>query len=183
MARSNNQARKLTDKAVLFIVEYLKDMNGAAAAIRAGYAPKRAEQTAYLLLRDPRIKAEIDKELAARVTRTKLEADEVLMQIAHAVRLDPRKLVHPVTGRPLGLHELDDATAAAVSGFEYDELTGKTKIRFVPKMEAIEKAMKHMGLYERDNKQKADSEIAQLMAAIHGANPRLRVKDDDGGKS
>ena len=39
--------RKLTPKQKRFVAEYLKDFNGTQAAIRAGFSPKRAAETAY----------------------------------------------------------------------------------------------------------------------------------------
>ena len=42
----------LTDKQKRFCEEYLIDLNATQAAIRAGYSPKTAEQTASRLLRN-----------------------------------------------------------------------------------------------------------------------------------
>jgi phage terminase small subunit len=42
-----------------FVAEYLKDGNATQAYIRAGYAPRGAQQSASKLLRDPRIEAAI----------------------------------------------------------------------------------------------------------------------------
>lgn len=54
-------ARYLDDREAQFTREYLKDMNGTQAAIRAGYKPgvnnSSAAVQASRLLRDPRIKA------------------------------------------------------------------------------------------------------------------------------
>ncbi len=41
---------KLTPKQLRFVAEYLVDLNGTQAAIRAGYSAKTAEQMAYQLL-------------------------------------------------------------------------------------------------------------------------------------
>jgi hypothetical protein len=63
---------RLTPKQERFVSEYLKDLNGAAAAVRAGYSPKTADRQAYALLRKP----EISKVLAAAETQ-RLEENKV----------------------------------------------------------------------------------------------------------
>lgn len=59
---------RLTIRQELFLTEYLKDRNGKAAAIRAGYKPENAEVTASRNIRHPVIAAKIreNTELAKR---------------------------------------------------------------------------------------------------------------------
>ena len=64
---------------------------------------------------------------------------------------DQRKLYN-ADGTPKSIHELDDATAAAVSGVDPD--TGA--IKTYDALRALDMAMKHVGLYEKDNHQKAE---------------------------
>ena len=45
-ARIAAAARPLTDRQRAFVLEYLRDLNGTQAAIRAGYAGDRAASTA-----------------------------------------------------------------------------------------------------------------------------------------
>lgn len=49
-------------------------------------------------------------------------------------------------------HELDPVTRAAVASFKIDEY-GRIEYKFWDKNTALEKAMKHLGLYEADNQQ------------------------------
>ena len=56
-ARIAEAARPLTDRQRAFVLEYLRDLNGTQAAIRAGYAGDRAASTASRLLRKPEIRA------------------------------------------------------------------------------------------------------------------------------
>lgn len=55
-ARIADAARPLTDRQRAFVLEYLRDLNGTQAAIRAGYAEDRAASTASRLLRKPEIR-------------------------------------------------------------------------------------------------------------------------------
>ena len=51
------EAKKaITDKQKRFVREWLVDMNGTRAAIRAGYSEKSAAQTASRLMRDPAVR-------------------------------------------------------------------------------------------------------------------------------
>ena len=52
---------KITAKQQRFIEEYVVDLCGTKAAIRAGYAEDFAQQQASQMLRKPHIKAEIEK--------------------------------------------------------------------------------------------------------------------------
>ncbi|MDB5453531.1 MAG: BcepC6B, partial [Caulobacteraceae bacterium] len=65
----------LTDRQRLFVEEYLVDLNLAAAARRAGYAPSTAHSPDGLL--SPAVHAAIDGALAARAERTRVTADRV----------------------------------------------------------------------------------------------------------
>lgn len=53
-------------KRLRFVDEYLIDLNGAEAAVRAGYSAKRAKQTAYDLLQRDDVQAAITAKQAAR---------------------------------------------------------------------------------------------------------------------
>lgn len=48
--------RAITDKQKRFVREWLADMNGTRAAIRAGYSEKSAAQTASRLMKDPAVR-------------------------------------------------------------------------------------------------------------------------------
>ena len=73
---------KLNDKQRLFVHEYLVDLNGKQAAIRAGYAPKNAEITASKLLRLVKVKKVIDAEIEKQTKKIDITAEKVLQEIA-----------------------------------------------------------------------------------------------------
>lgn len=52
---------KLTDKQLLFIQEYMIDLNATQAAIRSGYSEKTAQRIGSENLSKPLIKAEIER--------------------------------------------------------------------------------------------------------------------------
>ena len=72
----------MTQQQEAFAREYCVDMNGAAAARRAGYNPANAKQTAYVLLRDPEIRARVDELLGIRETVSVPEVVRELKKVA-----------------------------------------------------------------------------------------------------
>ena len=81
-------ARKLTARAQRFAAEYILDLNGTQAAIRAGYAKKRAAEMAYQLLQDSRVIDLIADLQATRSERTRIDADYVLHRLAEIDQMD-----------------------------------------------------------------------------------------------
>lgn len=71
----------MTPKREAFVREYLIDLNATQAAIRAGYATKRADAIGYDLLRMPEIAAAIQAAMDARAERVQRTADDVLRDI------------------------------------------------------------------------------------------------------
>lgn len=65
----------------LFIQEYLVDMNGTQAAIRAGYKGKNHDAIANQLLRIPWVVSEINAAMKKREQRTQITADRVLRKL------------------------------------------------------------------------------------------------------
>jgi len=72
---------KLTPKQELFITEYLIDSNATAAAIRAGYSKRSANNIGPDNLLKPIIRVEIDKRLKERALSNGITAEYVLQGI------------------------------------------------------------------------------------------------------
>jgi phage terminase small subunit len=107
--------KKLTNKQAAFVREYLKDSNGAQAAIRAGYSPKRADAIAYENLRKPEIAKVLTEAQAAIAKKTETEAEWVRRRLkeeaddfsefaSHSARIRALELV----GKINGVFEIDN---------------------------------------------------------------------------
>ena len=83
-----------------------------------------------------------------------LDVTRVLREVAMLAHSDIGNIMH-ADGKVKLPHELDPVTRAAIASFEIDEF-GRIKYKFWDKNAALEKAMKHLGQYEVDNKQKAE---------------------------
>jgi phage terminase small subunit len=83
----------LTPRQQRFVEEYLCDLNGKQAAIRAGYSPKTAEVQAAQTLRIPKVQAALSAALARRSQRTAITQDTVLRELAVLAQSDIRDYV------------------------------------------------------------------------------------------
>ncbi len=151
----------------LFVEAYISNGgNGKQAAIAAGFAPKAAAQQASRLLTDANVSQLIRERSQKLAQKMELTTERTLREVARLAYFDPRKLLDN-TGRPKPLHELDDDTAAAVAGIDVEDKLNPPdpgckertssivlKYRMADKNAALDKAMKHLGLFKEDNKQK-----------------------------
>jgi len=73
---------ELTPKQARFAEEYVKDLNGTRAAIRAGYSANSADAQASTLLTNPRVGTAIAELKRKRSLKTAITAERVLKEIA-----------------------------------------------------------------------------------------------------
>lgn len=79
--RYGRAADGLTIKERRFVEEYPVDWNGTQAAIRAGYSPKSAKDTAYELIRKPKIVDALTALMAKQSERTEISRKWVLAKL------------------------------------------------------------------------------------------------------
>lgn len=79
---------ELTGKRARFVDEYLIDLNGTQAAIRAGYSGKTANEQASRLLTNVSVQAQLQKRMQDRQQRTEINADYVLKRLVEIDQLD-----------------------------------------------------------------------------------------------
>jgi len=147
---------ELTDQQQLFVDEYLIDINGTQAAIRAGYAPKNADVKASKLLRIAKVRAAVDKALAERSKRTGVNQDRVIQELAKIAFADMGTFVswdkNGITLTKSDTLSRDDTAAVSeISEVEIDNggFTKKsTKIKLHSKESALEKLGKHLGMFK-----------------------------------
>src|SRR5688572_14102051 len=112
---------ELTDKQRKFCEEYLIDLNGAQAAIRAGYSQKTAKEIASENLTKPNIQVYLAERQRELQQATGITSKRVLEEYAKVAFLDIRKF-YTVDGSLKSIHDLDDESAGALAGVEvYEE--------------------------------------------------------------
>lgn len=114
-----------------------------------------------------------DRKISARVKSLQAAAAEIAVDEAVEIARENLRLsksrisgiMHP-DGRVKLPHELDPETEAAIASFKIDEY-GRIEYKFWDKNSALERASKILGLFEKDNKQKADP-LAALLKELGG---------------
>lgn len=176
-------SRPISPKQARFVAEYLVDLNASKAAIRAGYSPKTAGSQAFDLLKKPEIVAEVERQRQIHAEKTGLSVERVLKEAMRLAFFDIRKLVDK-DGNPLPLNQLDDDTAAAIQGLDVASVgnaemgVGQVlKYKIADKNSAIERLFKHLGLFEKDNKQNNPGDaMAAFVAELSARGSRLPTK-------
>ena len=138
---------KLTPRQQRFVDEYLIDLNGTQAAIRAGYSQKTANQIAAEYLAKPNIAHTVAVAMAARSARTGVTQDRVVRELARIAFVDPTKVVDFCTGmiKP-NLTEDDRAALAGVKVKDGDSGTER-EVKLADKLKALELLGKHLNLF------------------------------------
>ena len=124
----------LNEKQKQFCEEYIIDLNGTQAAIRAGYSAKTANEQAAQLLAKLSIQEYIQKIKNKRSERVKYSQDELMRDILE------------VKNRCMQANPVLDKEGNETGIWKFDS-NGANK--------ALDMLAKHVGFYETDNKQKA----------------------------
>lgn len=153
------------------------EIRGNATACYQKIQPRASASTARKkgqeYLNHPIVQAHLAERAEKIGAEADITQDRVLREIARIGLFDPRKLFDNV-GNPLPITELDDDTAAAIAGIkvktissDQDEVGAIVEYKLADKNSALEKLMKHLGGYEKDNAQKAKS-LQELIDEVRG---------------
>jgi len=184
--RAGTSAASSEQRRLLFVELYIANGgNGSAAAEEAGYAPSSAHRMASIILARDDVKEMLKARRTVLQEKYELKSDSVIAALASIVYSDPRKAFDK-NGALLPVHEWPDSVAAGIASIEVDEIaSGKgdervvightKKVKFWDKVSAIDKAMKHLGLFEKNNQQKnpftgmSEQELLQYIAKMSKA--------------
>lgn len=127
-----------------------------AEAYRCAYKtqkmkPETVRNNAYMLMQRSDVAARVKKIQAIGAEKAGLKAAEILEEVRRLAISDIGGIMHS-DGRVKMPHELDPVTRAAVSSFKIDEY-GRIEYKFWDKNASLDKAMRHLGLFEVDNEQ------------------------------
>lgn len=162
----------LTDKQRVFCEEYIIDFNGTKSAIRAGYEKGSAHSTASEILSYPKVQEYLAELIKARSERTEVTQDRVLVEIARLAFSDIRKAFDD-NNNLLSPKDWPDEFAACVSSIKVTEekkdrnddsntVTLVKEVKLWDKGKQIELAGRHLGMFEKDNNQKAPKLIGNI---------------------
>lgn len=192
--------RKLTIKRKRFCQEYCVDFNGTQAAIRSGYSERTANEQAARMLANVNIRDEIIKLVKKIEEKAGVRAEEIVRQLDEIRNFDIRNILtwktelikvgtDPVTGldvfdyRPVVIIKDPDQVDGKMIGEISLSSRGTLSVKTLDKLDAIDKLMKHIGGYEKDNaQQKSDLHIHIEQAdrrAEELANKVLGIKNNN----
>jgi phage terminase small subunit len=156
----------------VFVQAYMANgHNATQAAITAGYSAKTAYSQGQRLLKHVEISGQLAEMAREAGNAAGLTVERVLEEVRRLSFSDPRKLFRK-DGTPIPISELDDDTAAMISAIEVDADGRLTRIRLWDKNAALEKAMKHLGLYNRDNIRRSENLSLQVLLVGAPTNER-----------
>ena len=151
-----------------FINAYMSNgHNATQAAITARYSPKTAHSAGQRLLKHVEVSGRLTERARDVGAAADLEAKQELREAGRLSRSDMRRIFRS-DGTLKAPAEWDDDTAAAIASIEVIEqfegtgddrkLSGYLKkVRLWDKNSALDKTIRHLGLYEKDNKQRGES--------------------------
>lgn len=149
----------LTDKQRRFVEEFLIDLNGTQAAIRAGYSEKTARQIAAENLTKPDILSALNERRRELSEQVEITQERILQEYARIGFSDIRKTLTP-GGNLLNPNDWDDDTAAAIAGVEVvtrqvhagdgdgPKIEYTHKIKTWDKPKALDAMAKHLGMFD-----------------------------------
>ena len=145
---------KVTDKQQMFVEEYVKDFNASQAAIRAGYSKSTARQIGSKLLTKINIQAEIARKQEEIAARNDVSVDYVIQSLKTVAERCMQ--AEPVTVKV-------DGEIKEVGEYRFDS-AGANK--------ALDLLGKHVGAWEKDNKQKSDP-LSEVLAEVAKRSPGI----------
>lgn len=141
---------ELTPKEAIFVDAYCATLSYTKAAQAAGY--KSPGIQGPNIAKRPKVRAELDKRLNQVARKYKIKRNGVIEQLSYALNRDVREFFDD-DGIALTPDKLPKSAAAVVDYFEQTEeydtegnRTIKTKYKLVPKLGAIDLALKHKGM-------------------------------------
>ena len=141
---------KLTAKQQAFVNEYLIDLNGTQAAIRAGYSAKTADQQGSRMLANVKVQQAVSQAMAERSKRTGINQDRVVLELA---RIALVKMTDVVDQNGRIKDDATDDDLACIESIKYkssDTDSGSSverEVKIGSKLKALELLGKHLGMW------------------------------------
>lgn len=161
-----------------FVQEYLIDLNGTQAYMRA--EPGTTEKSARTLASRMLAKVNVQKRIAAERSKTaaklELTRERVLAEYTKLAFFDMRQAYHDSGALKLP-HELDEDTAAAIAGYETVEMDGGgkdapplqvRKVKWADKRAALDSIMKAQG-WNKSDVGTAENPLVLFLSQVQGS--------------
>ena len=194
LANARVHAVKMTPLQEMFVREYLVDLNGTAAYIRAGGDPTNADRIANKLLKKGTlVQIAVARAMAERAARVGITADRVLREVARIAFGDPRVLFRD-DGALRAPTEYGEDDAAMIEGIKTRRIVeiamgddGKQKlvpveiqeVKLASKAGSLAMLMRHLGLNNDKLDVTLNMPLAQALQEAYARTgaPRPQIGD------
>lgn len=148
-----------------FIETYITNGGNATEAAKdAGFSVKTAASQGQRLLKDVEVQRVIAERAKEVANKYELTTELAARSIVQELTFDPAKLYRE-DGKLKDVTDLDEDTRMALTSVEFEHIGDKDspatvrKIKWASRHQAREQLMKHLGMFEKDNEQKAPTVI------------------------
>jgi phage terminase small subunit len=161
-----------------FCEEYVIDLDGQKAAVRAGYKKARARITASELLKRPDVKEYVQKLQKKISEKLEITAEKVIQEIGKLAFNNLQDYINKGnTIKDLASIPRDHAASVeSIKVIKRKTGTGKNKVEEVTtqmklhdKGANLERLGRHLGVFEKDNNQKGKVKISVSMKKANGS--------------
>lgn len=150
MARMNPDG--LNEQQERFCQEYLVDLNGKHAAIRAGYSEATAQEQASRLLSHAKVEARVQELMEQREKRTEVTQDQVLAELARVAFYKPSRVLRVSGDGEVDVDyrkaSPDDLDMVLETKRSYSKEGGSYSLKRMDKMKALELLGRHLGMFK-----------------------------------
>lgn len=170
-----------------FVDEYIANGKTAAQAIRAiGYKGDNPTNAAWMMLKNPLVQDAIRERRKQLIDDVGVRQERVLTEMYAIATCDPRR-IEDDEGRPIPLHKLDAATAAAISSVEIEDISSngesgrRYKYKFHNKAPMLDKLGQFMKMWESNHTTNVnvDNRKVEVNASVNaGDSEALRRIDE-----
>lgn len=148
MPKSRKTTKGLNDRQLKFCREYIIDMNGSQAAIRAGYSPKCSKETASELLTYANVQSVIKELQEKQAWKADVTAERVIRELSSIAFGKATDIIEVRDGvvYVANTEELPEEQKRMISEISQGK-EGEIKIKMHDKVQALEKLCKHLGIF------------------------------------
>lgn len=167
----------MTPKQTRFVQEYLIDLNGTQAAIRAGVPEKSARTMASKWLSKVDIQEAIAHAQRGRAIRTEITQDRVLLELATLGFANAGDYFEwgpdGITVRDKSELTRDQQAAVSEVSETRTENGGTIRVKLYDKTAALEKIARHLGMFNDKLQLGADDSLIEVLRKIDGKSRGL----------
>ena len=173
----------LSDKRQAFCEEYVVDYNATAAAIRAGYSPKTANQQADQLMKVECVKAEIERLKAEKSKRTGVTRERIMEELAKLAFANHTDITNDSGQLRKDIVKEDSAAIKKIRTRYLPDGSVEQEVELYDKSKALDILNKMTGAYEgKQNQIKLDGQAIRglvILPEVEAETEPIEVVEDE----